>query len=466
VNARRVKISVAAVLVLLLAGGLVALVRSVSGAGQTAVVGYFDNSNGIFAGDPVVILGVPVGKIDKIEPEPNRVKISFSYDKKYRVPADAKAVILAPQLVTLRSIQLVPAYTGGPVMASGAVIPEERTAVPAEFDDLRQELEKLTQLLQPTQPGGVSTLGAAVNTAAANLRGEGSDIRATIIKLSQAISALGDHSDDLFGSFKNLATLVSALHDSSGLMRQLNQNLATVTGLLAKDPNAVGNAVRDLDAVVGDLNSFVADNRDALGTTSDKLASVSNALVGSLDDIKQTLHIGAPAFQNFVNIYQPAQGTLTGALAGTNFANTISFLCGAVEAASRLNAQQSAKLCVQYLAPIIKNRQVNFLPIGLNPFVGATARANEVTYSEDWLRPDYIPPAGPPQSPEKQAEAAVAPPPNGPLPSANSIFNFYGEPANPYHGQPPFVPGRTENPKPFDPNSGLRGMLLPHGGGQ
>ena len=42
---------------------------------------YFENSNGIFVGDDVRILGVPVGKIDKIEPQPERVKISFWYDE-------------------------------------------------------------------------------------------------------------------------------------------------------------------------------------------------------------------------------------------------------------------------------------------------------------------------------------------------------------------------------------------------
>ena len=57
-----------------------------------------------------------------------------------------------------------------------------------------------------------------------------------------------------------------------------------------------------------------------------------------------------------------------------------------------LGAEQSAKLCVQYLAPIVKNRQYNFPPLGENPIVGAAARPNEVTYSEDWMRPDYIPP--------------------------------------------------------------------------
>lgn len=63
-----------------------------------------------------------------------------------------------------------------------------------------------------------------------------------------------------------------------------------------------------------------------------------------------------------------------------------------------MGAEESAKLCVQYLAPIVKNRQYNFPPLGLNPFVGAQARPNEVTYSEPWMRPDFVPPAPPPSS--------------------------------------------------------------------
>ena len=53
------------------------------------------------------------------------------------------------------------------------MIPQGRTAVPVEFDDFRQQLEKLTESLQPTQPGGVSPLGAFINTTADNLRGQG-----------------------------------------------------------------------------------------------------------------------------------------------------------------------------------------------------------------------------------------------------------------------------------------------------
>ncbi len=340
-----------------------------------------------------------------------RAKISFWFDRKYRVPADAAAAILSPQLVTGRAIQLTPPYAGGPTMADGTVIPQERTVVPVEWDDLRAQLQRLTALLQPTRPGGVSTLGALINTAADNLRGQGATIRDTIIKLSQAISALGDHSKDIFSTVTNLSTLVTALHDSADLLERLNHNLAAVTSLLADGPDKIGQAAEDLNAVVADVGSFAAEHREAIGTASDKLASITTALVDSLDDIKQTLHISPTVLQNFNNIFEPANGALTGALAGNNMANPIAFLCGAIQAASRLGGEQAAKLCVQYLAPIVKNRQYNYPPLGANLFVGAQARPNEVTYSEDWLRPDYVAPVA--DTPPDPAAAVTVDPATG-----------------------------------------------------
>lgn len=426
----RLRIGLAATLVVILVGGLLYAWGVTDRLTRTTVTAYFANSNGIFTGDQVRILGVPVGEIDRIEPQPDKVKITFWFDKQYAVPADAKAVILSPSLVTSRAIELTPAYTGGPKMEANAVIPQERTAVPVEWDDFRAQLQRLTAMLQPTQPGGVSTLGAFINTAADNLRGEGANIHDTIVKLSQAFSALGDHSTDIFSTVKNLSTLVSALQGSTDLMRQLNQNLATVTSTLSNDPGEVSAAAEDLNTIVGQVKTFVADNRDTVGTTFDILSSISQALNDSRDDLKQTLHVAPTSIGNFTNIYQPAQATFTGVLAAANFNNPVSFLCGAIQAASRLGAEQSAKLCVQYLAPILKNRQYNFPPLGVNPIVGAQTRPNEVTYSEDWLRPDYVPPAEP-------TPAAASP-----------------------AGPPPLT-----DPVPTNPAAGLPGLMVPPGGG-
>lgn len=428
---RNPRVVLAAVLV---AAGFV-VVKLADHIGKMMIVGYFENSTGLFEGDDVRIRGVNVGEIDKIEPEAERTKVTFWVDSKYEVPAEANAVVLSPQLVTGRAIQLTPPYSGGATMTGGTVIPLERTAVPVEWDDVRAQLERITDMLQPTEPGGVSTLGSLINTAADNLRGQGPEIRDTVIKLSQTVSALGDHSKDIFGTIKNLSTLVTALSDSGDLLSQLNVNLAEVTGLLADDPNEIGQAVQDLNSVVGDVQSFVAENREPIGTASDKLASISAAVTASLDDLEQVLHILPTAASNFNNIYEPANGSLTGALMVNNFANPISFLCGAIQAASRMGAEQASKLCVQYLAPIVKNRQYNFPPLGENLLVGTQARPNEITYSEDWMRPDYVPPL--PDSPQPNQAVSV---PGAPLAAEAA-------------------PSTST-----DPTAGLPGMMIPGGG--
>ncbi|GAA2571103.1 MCE family protein [Mycolicibacterium diernhoferi] len=413
--------------------GVVVAIRMVPTVGRTHVVAYFANSNGIFPGDEIRMLGVPVGKIDTIEPQPDRAKISFWVSSKYKVPADVQAVIISPQLVSARAIQLTPVFTGGPEFPDNGVIPEDRTAVPVEWDDFREQLETLTDTLQPTGADGVSPLGGFINTAANNLRGQGADIRDTLSKLAQAFSALGDHSTDIFDTMRNLSILVTALKSSTDLMGQLNRNLATVTSVLANDHDEFGQAISDIYTAADDVQGFVAENREALGTSSDKLASITTAVDESLGDVKQALHVLPNGLQNFVNIFQPGNAAATGILAANNFANPISFLCGALQAASRLNAEQSAKLCVQYLAPIVKNRQYNFPPIGLNPFVGTMARPNEVTHSEDWLRPDFRPepPASVPPAAESDTTAEAAQP----------------------------------GPPPTDPAAGLPGLMVPAGAG-
>jgi len=360
---------------------------------------YFTEANGLFVGDEIRILGVAVGVVDKIEPQPNSSKVTFSVDKQYPVPADARAAILSPSLVTSRAIQLVPAYSGGPKLSRGASIPLSRTAVPVEWDDFRKQLEKLTDALQPTTPGGVNSVGEFVNSAADNLRGQGDTARDTVIKLSEAISALGDHADDIFSTARNLQLLVSALYSSSDLLASFNHNLASVTTVLSNTPNEVADAVKALDGALTDVREFLADNREAMGVTVDRLSSITTALNDSRGDIKQILHIAPTVFQNFLNIYQPAQSAMTGIMALNNFADIPQWICSSIEAASRYRLDRVSKLCLQYIIPIIKNRIYNYIPVGINPFVGTQARPNEITYSEDWLRPGYTPPQPPPAAP-------------------------------------------------------------------
>ncbi|MDT5348938.1 MAG: phospholipid/cholesterol/gamma-HCH transport system substrate-binding protein [Mycobacterium sp.] len=442
-----IAISLAATLVI---SSVMVGARLWKGVERNTYSAYFAESNGLFVGDEIRILGVGVGSVDRIEPQPTATKVTFSVDKQYSVPADARAAVLSPSLVTSRAIQLVPVYSGGPKLSPGASIPLSRTAVPVEWDDFRKQLEKLSETLRPTTPGGVNTLGEFINSAADNLRGTGDTARDTVIKLSKAISALGDHADDIFSTVRNLQLLVSALYSSSDLLASFNRNLASVTTVLSNSPNEIGNALQALDAALSDVRGFVGENREALGVTFDRLASITTALNDSRTDIKQILHIAPTVFQNFMNIYQPAQSAMTGILALNNFADIPQWICSAIESASRARLDRVSKLCLQYVNPVIKNRIYNYIPVGINPFVGPQARPSEITYSEDWLRPGYTPPEGPPPGPlpAGQPMPAEAPPPREAPPSAE---------APPPGEAPPPPPGTT------NPVRVLQDLMLPVG---
>ncbi|WP_156764233.1 MlaD family protein, partial [Mycobacterium sp. E3247] len=66
------------------------------------VVAYLPTANALYSGDKVQIMGVRVGAVDKIEPAGDKMKVTFHYENKYKVPANASAVIVNPTLVASR----------------------------------------------------------------------------------------------------------------------------------------------------------------------------------------------------------------------------------------------------------------------------------------------------------------------------------------------------------------------------
>src|SRR3984885_1213811 len=77
---------------------------------NTTVIAYFQAALALYPGDQVQIMGVRVGAIDKIEPAGDKMKITFHYANRYKVPVIASASILNPTLVASRFIQLDPPY--------------------------------------------------------------------------------------------------------------------------------------------------------------------------------------------------------------------------------------------------------------------------------------------------------------------------------------------------------------------
>src|SRR3954470_21229719 len=81
------------VLLLLMVACLIVTAFEVrSSTSQTrSAVAYFPKTIGLYVGDDVEVLGVKVGKVSEITPEPGRAKVRFTFDRP--VPRDVKAFI-------------------------------------------------------------------------------------------------------------------------------------------------------------------------------------------------------------------------------------------------------------------------------------------------------------------------------------------------------------------------------------
>ena len=279
-------------------------------ADTISVTGDFTRAVGLYPGSDVRILGVRVGTVRSVQPEGDHVKVTFDYDAKYKVPADAKAAVVAPSLVSDRYVQLLPAYTGGPVMKSGATIGLDHTAVPVELDRISQSMDDLLVALGPQGANKNGALSNLLDTGARNLKGEGGKIHDTNHDLSLAVASLSGGRDDLFSTVKNLQSFTSMLATNDTQVRRLNTDLANVSDQLAGERGDLAAALKNLAVALSETSSFVHDNRAILKADVGQLTSVSSTVARQRNALAETLDNAPVAISNLQNAYNPASGTL------------------------------------------------------------------------------------------------------------------------------------------------------------
>jgi phospholipid/cholesterol/gamma-HCH transport system substrate-binding protein len=291
-----------------LVAGLVALLWP--GGGTRSARAELVRAVGLYEGSDVRILGVKVGEVTSVRPRGDRVVVDFTYGDQHRVPADAKAVVVAPTVVSDRYLQLTPVYDGGPVLAEGAVIGLERTAVPVELDRIFASLNDLNVALGPEGANRDGALSRLLEVGAANLDGEGKQINRTVEDLSAMLTTLAEGRGDLFTTVRNLQVFTTALARSDGAVRAFNQDLASVADQLAAERDDLALALERLAVALAEVTSFVEENRTTLARDIDGLADITGTLARQEAALAEALEAGPVALSNLANAYNPSSGTL------------------------------------------------------------------------------------------------------------------------------------------------------------
>lgn len=424
----RLKVIVAIVLALLVAAGAVLVVRNTF-FGPTKITAYFHTATAIYPGDDVRVAGLKVGTIEAIEPAGLQARVVMQVDHGISIPADAKAVIVAQNLVAARYVQLTPAYrSSGPTMGDGAVIPVNRTATPVEWDEIKDQLMRLANDFGPNSTVSTPSVSRFIDAAANALGGNGDKLRQTLAQLSSLARVFANGSGNVVDIIKNLQTFVGALRDSNVQMVQFNDRLATLTSVLDDNRSNLDAALTDLSGAVGEVQRFIAGTREQTSEQIARLADLTQILVDNKMALQNVLHVAPNAIANAYNDYDPDVGNVRGGVGLQNLSNPTNALCAQIGALENVTSTETGKLCGLYLSPAFKVVNpltffnFNYFPIPVNPFLAPAFDPKNVVYTEPRLAPggEGPKPAAPELPPAVSAYTGLpgdvpeAPPPPGP----------------------------------------------------
>ena len=288
---------------------LIAIVFSAlsSGPRSITVTADFAEAPGLFVGNRVDILGIPVGSVTGIHPQPNGVVITLRIPDNVAIPQDATASLMAPDVVNDRYIELSPAYSGGPRLADHAHLTLASTRAPVTPDEVINTLDQLVKALGPSGANKNGALSDLLHNLAQSFQSTGPDFKASITNLSQALGALASNNPSQVTTvLDNLGTLTQGMANNTTTYESFANDLAAVSASLASDNSDIGQALASLQTVLGQLATFLQTNQSALGNSITNLQTFASTLAQQQQQLAQVYNVAPLALQNLHYAVDPA----------------------------------------------------------------------------------------------------------------------------------------------------------------
>lgn len=274
------------------------------GGGSKEITTYFADSAGLFVGNDVGILGVPVGTIKSIEPVGGRVEVVMTVDGDVDIPAQAGAVVTARSVATDRYVELTPVYREGPKMADGAKIPQDRTRTPIDFDTVLATLSGFSKDIG----GNAETANAVkrfLQTGAETFKGNGTKINSSLITLGEAVEAVSGQRENILGSLKSFDVLTQALAANEKTIHEFTASVAQATKLLADERVNLRAALETATTSIATVSAFVAKHKTEITGSVNKLTDVIEIIMRSETNLKEMVETFGMGLDNIGNAVGP-----------------------------------------------------------------------------------------------------------------------------------------------------------------
>lgn len=292
---------------LVLAMALLALVASNRVGDTYEVTAEFSKTPGLYEGNVVVVLGVPVGKVVEIKASGTTVAVTMEISNDVKLPADVNAVLLPQSVVTDRVVELTPYYEKGDALGDGDIIPVEATRTPVEFQDVIAAVDELSAQLGKVEHR-TGAIDDFMNVAADNARGNGTRLRDTLQGVQAALAGFTANRGDTATLIRQLARLTHVMASSDDTVRRFSSSVTEATEILAGDGRGINAALQELLTALRDVAGFVTTHRRAMREGIEGLADTAGIFGRRSREVAEIVDLLPLMMQNVRRAIDPQRG--------------------------------------------------------------------------------------------------------------------------------------------------------------
>lgn len=221
-----------------------------------SLISYFPHVGGIKTGSLVTLMGVQIGKVATVVPEPvqRRVRVSLDIDKQYKLPLGSSFTIVTTGLVGDKNVEVLPPANGeGRYLEAGAIVSGTPPAsLDAIFVEAQQMIKSARELVEDK-----------------DLR---QDIKQTVRSVAMASGQMNVLFKDLRGVTKGFGRLTD---QTELLLAQINGATASTIPDIRNIVGSVRRLALNLESVSGQVNTLVHD-REIFDNTKATVRNVAD----------------------------------------------------------------------------------------------------------------------------------------------------------------------------------------------
>jgi phospholipid/cholesterol/gamma-HCH transport system substrate-binding protein len=295
------------VAVVVIAMGFAALAFIPMGEEDIILTARFDDVADLAPGAPVMLADVTIGKVQEIELDGTRARVTMSVDPAARLPQGAIARVRRESLLGEKIIDFVIPETvpaDAPLLQNGAEILQ--TEVRPDLEDLVREG---VDVLGPIAASEVATL---VDEGAKGFGGRGDELRTMITNFDAIVSAYARNTDDIRGVIENMGRFNSILATRAQAHARSVANTAQSIGILREEVDRLAAAIRALTRLSVGGRLILEDHSDEMSRFFQQMRVILGALRQEQDSIELLLRYAPLHNRNtqvtemfeFVQVYQ------------------------------------------------------------------------------------------------------------------------------------------------------------------